>query len=129
MIDHISLAVSDLARARSFYAAALAPLGYRIVADFGDVFALGAPGPDGADPGGEIWVAEAEGPSATHLAFHAADEAEVRAFHDAALAAGGTDNGGPGERPYYHPGYFAAFVHDPDGHNLEAVTHDWASAA
>lgn len=126
MIDHISLAVSDLSRARAFYAAALAPLGYRVVTEFEGVFALGAPGPAGADPGGEIWVSEAPDPRPTHIAFLAADAAQVRAFHAAGLAAGGTDNGAPGERPHYHPGYYGAFVYDPDGHNIEAVFHSWS---
>ncbi len=126
MIDHLSLAVRDLPSARTFYQDALAPLGYRVVNDFGDVFSLGAPGPDGADPGGEIWVHADPAPRPIHLAFTAADAAQVRAFHRAALAAGGTDNGGPGERPQYHPGYYAAFVHDPDGNNIEAVCHTWA---
>lgn len=125
MIDHISLAVSDLARAKAFYADALAPLGYRVSAEFEGVFALGGPTPDGSDPGGEIWVSESSEVQPVHIAFLASDAAQVRAFHEAGLAAGGADNGGPGERPHYHPGYYGAFVHDPDGHNVEAVFHAW----
>ena len=126
MLDHISVAVSDVAAARSFYAAALAPLGYRVAADFGDVFAVGAPGLAGGDPAGEVWFGQDATPKPTHLAFTAEDGAQVRAFYEAALAAGGTDNGGPGERPHYHPGYYAAFVRDPDGNNIEAVCHTWS---
>jgi catechol 2,3-dioxygenase-like lactoylglutathione lyase family enzyme len=123
MIDHLSLAVSDLARARAFYDAALAPLGYRRIMDFGQTAGYG----DG-HPG--FWIAAAEDGAAplrpapgSHIAFVARDRAAVEAFHRAALAAGGTDNGAPGLRSHYHPDYYAAFVLDPDGNRLEAVCH------
>jgi catechol 2,3-dioxygenase-like lactoylglutathione lyase family enzyme len=116
-IDHLAVPVADLERSQAFYRAALTPLGYReIVVD--DYIAFGA-------PGSEDFCIEGGGPvtPALHIAFSAASQDEVRAWHAAALAAGGTDNGAPGERPQYHPGYYAAFVLDPDGHNVEAVFH------
>jgi catechol 2,3-dioxygenase-like lactoylglutathione lyase family enzyme len=118
VIDHISLHVSDLAAAKAFYSAALAPLGYTVLMDFGHVAGLGvAPKPD-------FWLSGGgpEKPPA-HIAFRAANRAEVDAFYKAAIAAGGVDNGGPGPRAIYHPGYYGAFVLDADGNNIEAVTH------
>ncbi len=123
MIDHLTLGVRDLEAARAFYTATLAPLGYRVLLAFDGAVGMGAPAPDGADPGGDFWLGIAEEPSPVHVAFAASSVEQVQAFHAAALAAGGADNGGPGERPQYHPGYYAAFVHDPDGHNIEAVFH------
>ena len=118
MIDHVGLSVSDLAASRAFYAAALAPLGIVPVMEFPGAVGLGSAGiPD-------FWLVErlpASGP--THVAFRAADPATVGAFHTAALAAGGRDNGAPGLRPQYHPGYYGAFVLDTDGNNVEAVCH------
>jgi catechol 2,3-dioxygenase-like lactoylglutathione lyase family enzyme len=111
LIDHVGLNVSNIQTARRFYAGALAPLGLSLT-DAGPYFYID-----------ELWVAEApENLSHIHLAFQAEDRAMVDAFHKAALAAGGRDNGAPGERPY-HPGYYAAFVLDPDGNNIEAVFH------
>ncbi len=126
MIDHTGYNVSDLARSKAFYTAALAPLGHRILKDLG--FAVGY-GNDqqvaaGGDPAGAFWIAE--GPPQVprvHLAFAARTHREVREFHAAALAAGGRDNGPPGLRPRYHAAYYAAFVLDPDGYNVEAVCH------
>lgn len=122
MIDHIGLAVSDVERSRAFYAAALAPLGYRALQtlknDLGnDIVMMGDHEPFFVIAGGER-VGEGN-----HVAFRAATRAQVDAFHAAALAAGGKDNGGPGLRPQYHENYYAAFVHDPDGMNIEAVCH------
>lgn len=111
LIDHIGLGVRDLAASRRFYAGALAPLGLGL-SDSGPYFYVD-----------ELWVGEVtEHFSSIHLAFQAPDRASVDAFHAAALAAGGRDNGAPGERSY-HPGYYAAFVLDPDGNNVEAVCH------
>ncbi|MFU2070028.1 VOC family protein [Bordetella hinzii] len=124
MIDHTGITVSDFARSLAFYEAALAPLGYTVLTRQDDAAGLGAPGPAGADPGGDFWLMQ--GPPCqprVHMAFRAASRAEVEAFHRAALAAGGRDNGAPGPRPQYHAGYYAAFVHDPDGYNIEAVFH------
>ena len=118
LIDHIQLVVSDLATSRRFYEAVLGVLG----------IPLGGEG-DGFFWADELFVSSADGGAARgrltgrhHLAFQAGDRATVEAFHRAAIKAGGTDNGGPGKRPY-HPGYYAAFVLDPDGNNIEAVFH------
>ena len=126
MIDQISVNVSDPAASKAFYEAALAPLGYRVVMEFGPVTGLGAPvpgAPEDAPVPPELWLSPTKSPTPSHIAVAAASTAQVDAFHEAALAAGGADNGAPGERPHYHPGYYGAFVHDPDGNNLEAVFH------
>ncbi|WP_314742393.1 VOC family protein [uncultured Actinomyces sp.] len=123
MIDHISLNVSDPAVSRAFYVKALAPLGYEVAAEYGPFVGLKAADAEGG-PGADLWLAPAMDPAPVHLALTAATAEQVDAFHTAALAAGGRDNGVPGERPHYHPGYYAAFVLDPDGNNLEVVCHD-----
>ena len=118
MIDHLVLNVSDPARSRDFYAAALAPLGYELVKshDWGAGF--------GKDGKPSLWVAQREPlNTGVHVAVTSADRAGVDAFHAAALAAGGVDHGTPGVRELYHPHYYGAFVLDPDGNNLEAVCH------
>jgi catechol 2,3-dioxygenase-like lactoylglutathione lyase family enzyme len=117
VLDHVGLAVSDLAAARAFYAAALEPLGFGVVMEFPGVIALGLP----QQP--ELWMHQGAPSAPIHMAFHAADRERVDAFHAAALGAGGTDNGAPGVRPQYHPGYYGAYVLDPDGNNVEAVHH------
>ena len=121
MIDHTGLYVSSIAKSKAFYAAALAPLGYTLLMEFEESAGFGvAPKPD-------FWIGEgAPNVPPVHIAFRAATRAEVDEFHRAALAAGGRDNGAPGERPY-HPGYYAAFVLDPDGNNIEAVHHGEAT--
>ena len=115
MIEHISLRCSDARASRDFYQQALAPLGYDVDKEYGDAF--------GFIQGGrhDFWVTEGEVGTPNHLAFHADDTAAVDGFYRAAIAAGGKDNGAPGPRPEY--GY-AAFVLDPDGHNVEAVIWD-----
>lgn len=115
MIDHLTLHVSDLDKSATWYAAALAPLGYSVLMRFPGTVGLGAEGkPD-------LWLAQ--GPlTPFHLAFAAPSNKVVAAFYDAAIAAGGKDNGGPGPRPY-HPNYYGAFVFDPDGYNVEVVCH------
>ena len=126
MIDHASVSVSDPAASKAFYEAALAPLGYRVVMEFGPVTGLGGPtpgAPEDAPVHTDLWLAPAENPTPCHIAVTASTTAQVAAFYEAALAAGGTDNGAPGERSHYHPGYYGAFVLDPDGNNLEAVFH------
>ena len=119
MLDHISLSVSDAAKSRAFYAKALAPLGYKLVSEYEGGFGIGAEG------GATLWVSQgpAQRPIA-HLAFRAEDRKTVDAFHKAALAAGGKDNGRPGLRENYSPTYYAAFVLDPDGNNVETVCHE-----
>ena len=120
-IDHAKLPVGDLDASRSFYTAALAPFGYRLVYD-GEA-SLGFGRGDGGDEDEPLALEQTDKPNvSTHLAFTASSRAQVDAFHAAALAAGGTDNGAPGERPYGGY-YYAAFVRDPDGHNIEAVYH------
>lgn len=127
MLHHISLGVSDIERSAAFYDAALAPLGYvRVWEDL-------SPGADdqavgyGVAGGGDklalkqLSIGQRPPGPGFHLAFAAPDRQAVAAFHAAALAYGGTDNGGPGLRPHYGPTYFAAFVIDPDGHPIEAV--------
>jgi catechol 2,3-dioxygenase-like lactoylglutathione lyase family enzyme len=118
MLDHVSLSVTDPVRSQAFYAKALAPLGYRVISQFDGGFGIGAEG------GSTIWAAA--GPAQTpiaHLAFRAQDHKQVDAFYRAALGAGGRDNGEPGLRENYSPTYYAAFVLDPDGNNVEAVCH------
>ena len=118
MIDHVGLDVRDYDTSKRFYEQALAPLGYELLMEFEQVAGFGRDGKP------EFWISS-RGPAQTgvHVAFVSADRAGVDRFHEAALAAGGTDNGGPGERPIYHPGYYGAYVLDPDGNNVEAVCH------
>ena len=122
MLDHIGLDVTDIARSRAFYERALAPLGYAVVQQIED---------DGATVvmfgvAGEIdfVIADKDRPGeANHIAFRAQNRDQVDAFHAAAVAAGGRDHGAPGPRPHYGSHYYAAFVFDPDGFNVEAVCH------
>jgi catechol 2,3-dioxygenase-like lactoylglutathione lyase family enzyme len=119
-IDHVTIKVKDLAKAKAFYAAALAPLGYKVHMEWeGKFIGLGEHRPD-------LWLAlyDVTAPPA-HVALAAGTKAKVDAFHDAALKAGGKDNGQPGTRAEYHPGYYGAFILDPEGNNLEAVIHDY----
>ena len=121
MFDHVGLNVRDYAASRAFYVRALAPLGYTVVMG-GDEW-KGAGFGDRGKP--EFWIVQRDPVgTGTHVAFHCADRATVDAFHAAALAAGGTDNGAPGLREQYHPTYYGAFVLDPDGNNVEAVCHE-----
>lgn len=126
MLDHVSLSVVDLARAKEFYAELLNPLGLEVVGEVtaewsGTVAFVGF----GIGRKGQLWLAEKgqQSPLA-HICFRAASRAAVRAFFDAGLAAGGRDNGAPGIREKYHSEYYAAFVLDPEGHNIEAVSFD-----
>ena len=118
MIDHLGISVSDLQRAIAFYTKALAPLGYALIMTFAQAAGFGV----GGKP--DFWIGIGPPPGPTHVAFVAKGRAEVRAFYDAAIAAGGKDNGAPGLRPQYHEHYYGAFVLDPDGHNIEAVCHE-----
>lgn len=121
LIDHVHLVVQDLATSRRFYEAAFDALGLKIGHE--------GPGFFGCD---ELYVSTAEAhedfhpTGRAHLAFQALDQAMVQRFHAAVLAAGGKDNGAPGFREKYHPGYYAAFAIDPDGNNIEAVFHGLA---
>ncbi len=122
-IDHVSLSVEDLARAKNFYSKALAPLSMEIVGEVtaeqsGSVACVGF----GIGRKGSLWVAHnGRQTPAAHICFRAPTRAAVRNFHAAALRAGAKDNGAPGVRPEYHDAYYAAFVLSPEGHNIEAV--------
>jgi len=127
MIDHVGFAVSDYARAKAFYAQALAPLGYVLLTEVpADKNTSGFPAA-GFGQGGkpDFWIGgEGRLEKPLHVAIVAGNRAAVDAFFKAALTAGGQDNGAPGLRAHYHPNYYAAFVLDPDGHNIEAVCHN-----
>lgn len=126
MIDHTGVTVRDFKRSKEFYKQALAPLGYEMLMEFpaavtgsSDVAGFG----EGGKP--DFWInsGTAQKPH-IHVAFRAQSKSVVDAFYQAALAAGGKDNGAPGPRPHYHAGYYGAFVYDLDGHNIEAVCHE-----
>jgi len=118
IIDHIGLAVSDYDRSKQFFCRALAPLGIELIMEVHGWAGLGKAGKP------EFWFgAGVQAHSPMHIAFIADNRDQVRAFHAAALAAGGTDNGPPGIREVYHSNYYGAFVIGPDGHNVEAVCH------
>ena len=123
MLDHVGISVSDYARSKRFYTAALAPLGIALIME---------PVPEQADSGAGacgfgtdhkpfFWIGAEATVGHSHVAFAVPDRATVDAFHKAAIAAGARDNGAPGLRAHYHPNYYGAFVLDPDGHNIEAV--------
>lgn len=117
MIEHTSIPVSDIEKAKTFYTKALAPLGYAPSYDWGEAMGFMESGHTSFVVGREDTVVP------THLAFRASSKEAVERFHEEALAAGATDNGKPGYRDY-SPGYYAAFVHDADGNNIEAVWYD-----
>jgi catechol 2,3-dioxygenase-like lactoylglutathione lyase family enzyme len=125
MIDHTGVGVRDAKKSRKFYEAALAPLGYKVLKEIPleftggrIVFGMGVP------PVPDFWVNEGDPQKPhVHIAFRAESPAAVDAFYEAAIAAGGTDNGPPGPRPQYHAGYYGAYVIDFDGHNIEACCH------
>jgi catechol 2,3-dioxygenase-like lactoylglutathione lyase family enzyme len=120
MLDHVSIQCADAAASAAFYDAVLAPLGGSRVMDFGDVVGFGVP------PMPDFWIgprATGEGFRETHLAFTATDVDAVQAFFDAAVTAGAEVLHEPRLWPEYHPGYYGAFVRDPDGNNVEAVCH------
>lgn len=123
MISHVSIGVTDIERSRRFYDAALGALGYRRLFEGEGYVAYGADEP-------KFWVAQSElvpaanPASGLHFCFDAPSRSAVEAFHAAALASGGTDNGGPGLRPEYHASYYAAFAIDPDGWRIEAYHGD-----
>jgi catechol 2,3-dioxygenase-like lactoylglutathione lyase family enzyme len=118
MIDHLSISVSDMTKARAFYDAVLATVGAKRVMNAED-YASGY----GTDWKPVFWIGADKPALNGHIAFAAADRGTVDAFYNAAIAAGATDNGAPGLRPRYHENYYGAFVIDPDGNRLEAVCH------
>jgi catechol 2,3-dioxygenase-like lactoylglutathione lyase family enzyme len=119
-LDHLGFSTSDYPKSKSFYEKALAPLGITVMMEYdtpaGKLSGLGDTTPF-------LWIGAGAGQGHLHIALSAKSRADVDAFYAAAIAAGGKDNGGPGLRAEYHPNYYAAFVLDPDGHNLEAVYH------
>jgi len=117
MIAHTSLPIHDYRRSKEFYTRVLAPLGYRNNMEFGEAAGFN----DGKNT--DFWISKADSSVTTHVAFEAKTREQVVAFHKAGLAAGGKDNGAPGYRDY-SPGYYAAFILDPDGNNIEAVWYD-----
>ncbi len=126
MLDHVGFAVADAERSRAFYEQALAPLGIGLILSVTPEQTQSGGTAHGFGSHGNpfFWVGDNERVGeGTHVAFTAASRAGVDAFHAAALAAGGKDNGAPGLRPVYGPDYYAAFIHDPDGINVEAVCH------
>jgi catechol 2,3-dioxygenase-like lactoylglutathione lyase family enzyme len=123
MIDHTSVSVSDYEKAREFYKAALAPLGYEIGMDLPDYKAAGFKHKDMGGRG-DFWIGAGEKAAPIHVAFVGESKEAVDAFYAAGIAAGGKDNGAPGYRTQYSAGYYGAFVHDLDGNNIEAVWRD-----
>ena len=118
MIDHTAVNISDYDAAKDFYSKALEPLGYSLAFEAGDFMGF-------ADANGmDLGVVRRDPVGSAHVAFKCADHASVDAFHAAATAAGGTDNGPPGIRAHYHEHYYAAFVQDRDGNNIEAVCQE-----
>ena len=118
MFDHMGFAVADFGKSRAFYEKALGALGIGVVMQGEDYIGFGR------DGGPQFWIGIGEAPTTRmHIAFAAKDRAAVSAFYNAAIAAGGKDNGPSGLRPQYHPNYYGAFVIDPNGHNIEAVCH------
>ncbi len=121
MLDHVAIPVRNLEASRRWYEAALAPLGMSLLRSGQDSASFGI----GRMPYLTLRACMVT-PAPVHLAFSAREQAEVDAFHAAAVAAGGRSNGTPGLRPEYHQHYYGAFVLDPDGHNIEVVRHDIA---
>lgn len=121
MLDHVSVGTAHFERACAFYDATLAPLGYRRLLEFPGMAGYGLNAP-------QFWIGSPTNGSfipavGVHVAFQAQNRAAVDAFYEAALVAGGRDNGPPGLRPHYHPDYYGAFVIDPEGNRIEAVCH------
>jgi len=126
MIAHVGITVSDIERSKKFYVAALAPIGYRMIREYGVTPARPAASAGfGAPPRADLWIYQGDpGKVSTHIAFQVGRRALVDAFYHAALAAGGNDNGRPGLRPQYSANYYGAFVLDPDGYNIEALCRE-----
>jgi len=125
MIDHIGIAVTDTPRSKSFYDAALAPIGIALIMEVPAEVTQsgGAACGYGKDQKPFFWFGQGKAGGGAHVAFSVETRDLVDAFYAAAIAAGAKDNGAPGLRPQYHPNYYGAFVLDPDGHNIEAVCH------
>jgi catechol 2,3-dioxygenase-like lactoylglutathione lyase family enzyme len=126
MIAHIGIIVSDIERSKNFYTAALTPIGYQMIREYGvSLTRPAASAGFGEPPRADLWIYQGDpGKVTTHIAFQVHKRAVVDAFYQAALAAGGKDNGQPGPRPQYSANYYGAFVLDPDGYNVEAVCRE-----
>ena len=120
MIDHAGIHVSDITKAKEFYSKALAPLGYTMIAEYPEYKVAGF----GEGGKADFWLSADGSEQENHVAFAAKDKMAVDAFYKEGIAAGGTDNGAPGYRKNYSAGYYAAFLKDIDGHNIEVVFHD-----
>jgi catechol 2,3-dioxygenase-like lactoylglutathione lyase family enzyme len=119
MLDHTGINISNFETSKEFYTQVLAPLGYQLSKEFN-----GAMAGFGIEGEPDFWIMQGEvNTPRIHIAFRAQTRDLVRAFYQAALESGGRDNGAPGLRTHYHPEYYAAFILDPDGHNIEAVCH------
>ena len=127
LIDHVSIAVRDLARAKPFYRAVFSALGAAEAYDEPRAIGFGQRNRRGDDAHSYLSIFESTDAAASarrHVCFRAASAAQVRTAHAAGLASGGADHGAPGLRPHYHSHYYAAFLHDPEGNNIELVTHE-----
>ncbi|HEY0250968.1 MAG TPA: VOC family protein [Kofleriaceae bacterium] len=121
MIDHTGIRCADLDKSVEYFKKALAPIGYELIKRLDEYKTAGF----GEKGKADFWVNAVGKPAEPgHIAFRVGGREQVRKFYAAAIAAGGTDNGGPGERPHYHENYYAAFVLDPDGNNIEVVCHE-----
>ena len=120
MIGHIGIYVDDIEKAKAFYAAALAPLGYAVLKEFPEWSVIGL----GVGENADLWISQREANHNVHVALTADSKEMVQAFHAAGVSAGGSDNGAPGYRKEYAPGYYGAFITDPFGNNIEAVFQD-----
>ena len=126
MIDHFGITVSDIEKSRKFYLGTLGALGYQLIMEFPGSVSFGVRSGHGksSDPAGDFWLSEgAPMTPRVHFAFGAASKMKVDAFFAEGKIAGGIENGAPGLRPQYHPDYYAAYLLDPDGYNVEAVCH------
>jgi catechol 2,3-dioxygenase-like lactoylglutathione lyase family enzyme len=126
MIAHVGIHVSDIERSKKFYAEALKPIGYQMIREYGITPTRPAASAGfGEPPRADLWIYQGKpDPASSHIAFLVNKRALVDAFYQAAIAAGGKDNGGPGLRPQYNPNYYGGFVLDPDGYNIEAVCRE-----
>lgn len=120
MIGHIGVYVDDIEKAKSFYQAALKPLGYELLKEFPEWSVIGF----GTGGNADLWISQREASHNVHIALNAESKDAVAGFYNAALSAGASDNGAPGYRKEYAPGYYGAFIIDPFGNNFEAVFHD-----
>ncbi len=127
MIAHASVTVSDYDKAKDFYTKTLAPLGYTLTSPMDEYKAAGFK--DAKADRTDFWIGHKTPVVGGHVAFEVKSKEEVEAFYKAGLEAGGTDNGTPGYRTDYWPGYYAAYIHDIDGNNIEAVWYDYSKVA